>query len=349
VDEPGLLGASNWHQFQIQEYRRPEFEVITRPESTQPFLSTRPATLAATGEYYAGGPLANAPVDWSVSTTPTTYSPPGWDEFTFGIWIPWWYSGNEFYGDSYYASDYASESGPCCGPLTDTTVETYQGTTDGSGTHYLSINFEGTDGALPDLPVAISAQATITDVNRQAWSSATDLLVHAADRYVGLRATRAFVRQGDPLKIETIVTGIDGDVLSGVSVDVVAGRVESKFVDGEWTEIVLDPQTCTVTSDADAVVCTFDTALGGQYKVTSVVTDERGGRNLRSWRNGRAVGAGSVRNGRRIGHRQPQRHPRHDPLPGGRRQRCGDGSDHRGRCAAVVAEPGSRRGNCPHQ
>ena len=279
VDEPGLLGASNWHQFQIQEYRRPEFEVTTRPESTQPFLSTRPATLAATGEYYAGGPLANAPVDWSVSTTPTTYSPPGWDEFTFGIWIPWWYTGNEFYGDSYYASDYARESGPCCGPLTDTTVETYQGTTDGSGTHYLSINFEGTDGALPDLPVAISAQATITDVNRQAWSSATDLLVHAADRYVGLRATRAFVRQGDPLEIETIVTGIDGDVLSGVSVDVVAGRIESKYVDGEWTEIVLDPQTCTVTSDADAVVCSFDAALGGQYKVTAVVTDERGGRN----------------------------------------------------------------------
>ena len=275
VDEPGLTNAGNWHQFQIQEFRRPEFEVTTRPESTQPFLSTRPATLAATGEYYAGGPLANAPADWSVSTTPTTYSPPGWDEFTFGIWIPWWFAGNEFYGDSFSAS----RSGPCCGPSTETTVKTYQGTTDGSGTHYLNVDFEGTDGTLPDLPVAISAQATIADVNRQAWSSTTDLLVHAADRYVGLRATRAFVRQGDQLEIEAIVTGIDGDVLSGVSVDVVAGRVESKYVDGEWIETMLDPQTCSVTSGAEATTCQFDTAVGGQYKVRAIVTDERGGRN----------------------------------------------------------------------
>jgi len=273
--ESGLNDASNWHQFQIQEYRRPEFEVTTRPESTQPFLSTRPATLAANGVYYAGGPLAGADTDWSVSTTPTTYSPPGWDEFTFGIWIPWWYAGNDFYGDSYYRGDI----GPCCGPSTDTTVKEYHGTTDASGTHYLNIDFEGTDGSLPDLPVAISAQATITDVNRQAWASATDLLVHSADRYVGLRATRAFVRQGDPLEIEAIVTGIDGEVLSGVSVDVVAGRVESKYVDGVWTETVLDPQTCAVTSVASATTCKFETAVGGQYRVTAVVTDEHGGRN----------------------------------------------------------------------
>ncbi len=273
--EPNLPDASNWHQFQIQEYRRPEFEVTTRPESTQPFLSTGPATLAASGKYYAGGPLANAPADWSVSTTPTTYSPPGWGDFTFGIWIPWWYAGSDFAGDSYYGGDV----GPCCGPSTDTTVKEYHGTTDGSGTHYLNINFEGTDGALPDLPVAISAQATITDVNRQAWSSTTDLLVHAADRYVGLRSTRAFVRQGDPLEIEAIVTGIDGDVLSGVSVDVIAGRVESKYVKGEWTDTVVDPQTCAVTSSAEATTCQFETTVGGQYKVVAVVADEHGGHN----------------------------------------------------------------------
>ncbi len=273
--EAALTDASNWHQFQIQEYRRPEFEVTTRPESAQPSLSTQPATLAANGTYYAGGPLANAPTDWSVSTTPTTYSPPGWDQFTFGIWIPWWYVGNGNHGNSYYGGDI----GPCCGPSSTTTVKEYHGTTDGSGTHYLNVDFEGADGTLPDLPVAVSAQATITDVNRQAWSSTTALLVHAADRYVGLRSARAFVRQGDPLEIEAIVTGIDGDVLSGVSVDVVAGRVESKYVDGEWTETVLEPQTCNVTSAAEAVTCQFDTAVGGQYKVTAVVSDEHGGRN----------------------------------------------------------------------
>ena len=34
------------------------------------------------------------------------------------------------------------------------------------------------------------------DVNRQAWTATTSLLVHAADRYVGLRSERPFVQQG---------------------------------------------------------------------------------------------------------------------------------------------------------
>ena len=280
--EPALEGGAHWHQFQIQEYRRPEFEVSTRPESTQPFVSTRPATLAATGSYYAGGPLVNAPVGWSVSTTPTTYAPPGWSEFTFGIWTPWWFGE---YGRDYYAAD----SYPCCGYPDETTVQEYQGVTDGDGTHYLQLGFEGADGLLPDLPVAITAQATITDVNRQAWSSTSNLLVHAADRYVGLRSARTFVRQGDPLDIEAVVAGIDGEAVGGVSLDVVAGRVESSFVDGEWTETVIDPQTCSVVSAADPVQCTFDTAIGGQYQVSAVVTDEHGGRNrteLTTWVSG---------------------------------------------------------------
>ena len=290
--ESGLEGTSTWHQFQIEEYRRPEFEVTTRPESDEPFLSTQPATIAATGEYYAGGPLANAPANWSVSTTPTTYAPPGWAEFTFGIWIPWWFGEFGGYDDGYYGEGgYYGDVAPCCGPIDDTTVNEYSGITDGTGTHYLQLGFEATDGTLPDLPVAVTAQATITDVNRQAWSSSSSMLVHAADRYVGLRSSRTFVRQGDPLEMQAVVTGIDGEAISGVSLEVVAGRVESSFVGGEWTDTVIDPQTCTVVSAAEPVSCSFDSTVGGQYKVTAVVADEHGGRNrteLTTWVSGAA-------------------------------------------------------------
>ncbi len=287
LESAGLLGGGYYHQFQIEQYRRPEFEVTTRPESEGPYVSTEPVTVAATGAYYAGGPLPNAPVDWVVSTTPTTYSPPGWDGFTFGVWIPWWYENTRGgYGGYSFEGDYG---GPCCGPAGETDVQTYSGTTDADGTHYLQIDFEDTDGVLPDLPVAVSAQATVTDVNRQAWASNTDLLVHAANRYVGLRSSRTFVRQGDPLSIDAVVTGIDGEVVAGVEFEVIAGRVESQYVDGEWAEVVLDPQTCTVTSAGDAVSCEFDTTVGGQYKVTAVVAGTAGGRNrseLTTWVSG---------------------------------------------------------------
>ena len=145
------------------------------------------------------------------------------------------------------------------------------------------------NGVLPDLPVTVQAQATITDVNRQAWSSTTGLLVHAADRYVGLRSSRTFVRQGDPLTIEAVVAGIDGDVVTGVEFDVVAGRVQSTWTNGEYVEEVVDPQTCTVTAAAEPVQCEFDTTVGGQYRVTAMVAGSDGGRNrteLTTWVSG---------------------------------------------------------------
>ena len=268
------------HSFQIQQYRRPEFEVVTKPETQPPFLSTRPATVSATASYYAGGPLADAPVDWVVSTTPSTYSPAGWDEFTFGIWQPWWY-GDDFGGGRGFSSvDYAADfSGPCCGPAVETDVQQYSGTTDGVGSHYLQIDFEGKDGTLPDLPVTVNANATVSDVNRQAWSSSSNLLVHAASRYVGLRSSRTFVRSGDPLDIESIVTTVDGAAEAGVALTVTAGLMQSKFVDGEWVETLVDPQTCTVTSAVQASPCQFETPTGGQYRITSIVADEQGGHN----------------------------------------------------------------------
>lgn len=275
----GVDNASMWHSVDIQEYRRPEFEVTARPESQGPYLSTSPATVAADANYYAGGPLADAPVDWYVTTTEGTYSPPGWDGFTFGVWQPWWYM-DDFGGDAAY------DAYPCCGPVGDTTSVEYHGTTDADGSHYLQIDFEDADGALPDLPVVVTAEATVTDVNRQAWADRTNLLVHAADRYVGLRTARAFVRQGDSLDVDVVVTGIDGRAVPGVTLTVTAGRVEWVYTGGEWAEQVLDEVDCPVTSAEEAVPCSFPTEIGGQYRVTAVVADAHGGHNrteLTTW------------------------------------------------------------------
>jgi uncharacterized protein YfaS (alpha-2-macroglobulin family) len=274
--EPAVSYATTWHPVLIEQYRRPEFEVTTTPETQPPFVATRPVTVGATGAYYAGGALPNAQVDWQVGTSATTYSPAGWDDYTFGIFQPWWYGDFGPY-PSYASVDVYDSS--CCGPFSDTTYEEYHGTTDASGTHHLQIDFEGADGVLPDLPVSVSASATITDVDRQAWASTSTLLVHAADRYVGLQSDRPFVKQGDPMDVNVVVTDVDGIVQPGSSFDVVAGLVEQRYVDGVWTEVVTGEQTCSITSTTEAVPCTFDTPVGGQYRVRAVVTDASGGRN----------------------------------------------------------------------
>ncbi len=98
--ETGVPYTEFQHGLQIQEFRRPEFEVTARAESPGPYLDTKPATVAVDANYFAGGPLPAAPVEWQVTTAPATYSPPGWDGFTFGIWQPWWY-GDYGYGGGY--------------------------------------------------------------------------------------------------------------------------------------------------------------------------------------------------------------------------------------------------------
>ncbi|PID86931.1 MAG: hypothetical protein CSB13_01920 [Chloroflexi bacterium] len=260
-------GDEYGHDFQIQEFRRPEFEVSARQESEGPYVVNDSATVAVTASYFAGGPLQNADTTWTVTSTPGHYSPPGWSEFIFGEWTPWWLTIG--FHDDYYAEPYLGVYSD--DPFdSEQVVETFSGVTDAAGEHYLQINFEALEG---NKPFSVNAEATVMDVNRQAWSSTTNLLVHPSDLYVGLRSERTFVEQGDPLEIEAIVTDIDGSAVSDVSVAITASRLEWNLRDGQWVEEEVDPQACTVTSTTEPVTCTFDTTKGGEMKITAVVTD----------------------------------------------------------------------------
>ncbi len=131
----------------MQEFRRPEFEVkATAGEG--PFFAGGSAPLEVKASYYAGGPLPDAETTWRVTSQPGRYSPPGWDDFTFGRWIPWWRE----WGDN---EDGWKEP------------EVYTGRTDAAGIHRVQLDF----GAInPPEATAVTAEATVMDVNRQAWT-----------------------------------------------------------------------------------------------------------------------------------------------------------------------------------
>jgi uncharacterized protein YfaS (alpha-2-macroglobulin family) len=258
----GLDGIQFYHQFQIQEFRRPEFEVTARNETSGPYFSGDHATLAVEAKYYAGGGLPNADVTWQVITSPGNYSPPNWPDFTFGNWKPWWF---------YYDYGYQGNNG-------DSQIQTFGGKTDATGTHYLSVDFNQLGGKDPQ-PQSVSAQATVMDVNLQAWSSTTSLLVHPADIYIGLRSDSYFVEKGTPLKIDFIVTDLDGNPIANRMVEITAGRLEWKYGKGNWVEQVVDTQTCSLLSTPEPGACSFETPLGGSYQITAIVTDDLGRKN----------------------------------------------------------------------
>ena len=256
------------HSFQIQEFRRPEFEVQSRLESATPALVDESAEVAVAAKYFSGGPLPDAEVYWTVSARRATYSPPNWGDFTFGVWQPWWHY--YYYEETAWSSDAGSGID---GRRSASETMTFLGKTDGSGTHYLNIDLEG-DG--DHLPTTVSAQAAVSDVNRQQWTSSTSFLVHSANLYIGIRSDQTFVRAGDGLDIEAVVTDIDGNPVADRPFEITAARVEHQFVDGKWVEADLDTESCEINSRMTPVDCEFEADTGGRYRISARVTDDAG-------------------------------------------------------------------------
>ncbi len=242
------------HQFQIQEFRRPEFEVTAKVDSEAPHFVGGSADLSVEAKYYAGGGLANAETNWTVTATPTSYTPPNRDDFTFGTWVPWW----RYYG---YGGGYSPSS-----------TQYFQGVTDAEGKHHLKIDFESVK---PARPYNISASASVQDVNRQAWAGQTTLLVHPADLYVGIKTPRTFVQKGENIHIDSIVTDIDGELKAGREIEIKAVLKDWAFEKGNWNEVTVDEQVCTVRSAEEPVRCSFVAKAGGRYTITATVMDDR--------------------------------------------------------------------------
>ncbi len=238
------------HYFQVQEFRRPEFEVIAKNETEGPLFVGDHADVSVMAKYFAGGGLTNTEVKWSVSSTPTTFTPPNRGDYAFGTWTPWWTD--------------ESTSG-------DTNSQDLTGRTDTNGKHRLRIDF---DSVKPPRPSSLSAEASVQDVNRQTWTSSATLLVHPANLYVGLKSDKMFVQQGEPLVVQSIVTDLDGKAIANREVKMHAVLLDWKQVGGEWKEVESNPQDCVVQSTSDAVRCTFTSKVGGRYRVVATIHDD---------------------------------------------------------------------------
>ncbi len=266
--QPKHVGRSDFeqrwaqHTVQVQEFRRPEFEVSMRVDEG-PHLVGGDATATVSGRYFTGGALPDAEVTWGVTSSAASYAPPGWDEFTFGTWVPWWRSWN-----------HSSNNQP---PLN------WSATTDAEGEHALAMRFVE---VTPPRASTVSLDATITDVNRQAWKASSSFIVHPADVYVGVRTERSYLSAGEPIAGSFVVTDIDGAIVAGRPVTVVATLTSYQQKSGEWKQVEIAKRELSATSSADGAVefellagNADETALGGRWAVVASVTDVSGRAN----------------------------------------------------------------------
>lgn len=243
-------GRKHVHSFQVQEFRRPEFEIKSQVSQAPHFVGSS-ATVTMTAAYYAGGGLADTEVNWDVLATQTNYTPPNRDDYTFGKFFPWWL-------------DDRDEGG--------TKEQSFEGRTDVYGKHTLRLDF---DSVSPAHASVVSVSARVQDVNRQTSATETTLLVHPAEVYVGLKSARSFVQQGEPFDIATIVTDLDGKARIGREVILRLVRLDYVYEKGEWKQQERDLQKQTIKSGVNAVGARFQTTVGGMYRLTAQVRDER--------------------------------------------------------------------------
>jgi uncharacterized protein YfaS (alpha-2-macroglobulin family) len=243
-------GGEYTHQFQVQEFRRPEFEVTAQASEAPHFVGSS-ATTTMTANYYTGGALADTEVHWTVTSKPTNYTPPNRDDYTFGKFYAWW-------------RDESDDS--------KSNEQTFTGKTDATGHHTLKIDF---DSVNPPRPSSVTAEARVQDVNRQTLAATTMMLVHPADVYVGLKSARTFVQKGEAFDIAVIVTDLDGKAIANRDIKFRLVRLDYVYEKGEWKQKETDAQEQTIKSGADAVHVRFATKEGGEYRLTAQVRDER--------------------------------------------------------------------------
>ncbi len=251
-----VQSTSYVHQFQVQEFRRPEFEV-TAKSSEGPHFVGQHAVATVAAAYYSGGGLPDAPVVWHVTRSTASFTPPNRSEYHFGP------------EPSFYWSWHAKPR--------EVKTEMWTSHTNPQGLHRLRVDFDAIE---PSYPMSLEMGAQVDDLNRQQWAGHTTMLVHPADETVGLRLAKSFIRAGENVELDLVVSDIEGKLVAGRAIAVQASRIEYEQQGSEYVEKELDTQTCDVTSVAatpnDKVRCTIKTTQGGSWRISAIVKDDHG-------------------------------------------------------------------------
>jgi len=235
---------SSWIGFRIDEFRRPEYTVAATASDGVHFVGGT-VEVSARATYFAGGALPGAPVAWDVSASSASFVPPGWEEWSFG-----------------------DRSG-------GSRTQALAAATDAQGRSAVRIALQRAD---PPTPYVVQASATVTDVNRQTWTSQANVLVHPASVYVGLRARQPWVERGDSIHLELAAVDLDGRPVAGRTLQVGVVARAWREEGGEWSEVVVDSSAaaCVRVSAPQPVRCAFHAGHAGWYELTAATADDRG-------------------------------------------------------------------------
>ncbi|HYF63374.1 MAG TPA: MG2 domain-containing protein, partial [Herpetosiphonaceae bacterium] len=273
-----ILGGDAYfsHTFQVAAYRAPEFEVTVTPPASE-LVRGEPIKATVEAAYFFGGPVASVPIQWNVLAEDYQFSPDWAGRYQFSAsddpwrcWECWWMP-----------------------PATPDPILSGSGVTDAQGRLSIELPAGLTDssGAPITRSVRLTVEATATGKDNQIISGRESLVVHGADRYVGLAPQTYVSKAGQEQKIDLVVADTQEKRVAGQSVQVEIFQVtwDNTYVKNDqgggswqWEEkrVAVSRQSATSDSNGEAVIA-WTPGEGGSYQVVATAGDSRG-RPLRS-------------------------------------------------------------------
>ena len=247
--------ARTVRRFRVEEFRVPTFAVkLGSPEKHWTTGARVHAQVKAA--YYHGGQLAGRDVRYTIDRSWAPLSPKGLAGYRF-----------------------APPGGRPKG--LEGTVGRGQAQLDTQG----SLDVElGLDVPAAAGPMRYVVDATVSDVDRQAYGGRLTRTVHPTSIYLGLRPPgRAVLRAGRTLEVPVVALDPNGRPQAGVKIRTLLERIDhhtAKRLEGRRArhlnrEIATVADTCRKRSRRKPVTCRFVVPKPGRYRVTAYATDAK--------------------------------------------------------------------------
>jgi len=257
--EGGSITVSG--SFRVEEYRAPQF-LVDMKTARESVIAGEPLAAQAVARRLFGAPMAGAAATWSAERSTTDFEPAGRGEYTFGAHTWGWDDGAPAEQGGVFASG--------------------EGKTDAAGVLAVKAGIAEAPGSRP---WRYTIETEVSDVDRQRIAGRTEIVVHPAAAYVGLKTAEGFLAPGRPTSIGLIAAAPDGALVPGLPLTLTIKErswksIRKKERSGEWftvsEPVETEVSTCAVESAAAERTCAFTPPHAGLYMVEATLTDRVG-------------------------------------------------------------------------
>lgn len=251
--------------FTVAEYHKPEFQVQASASPTD-VLAGDAYTIDISADYYSGGGVADALVEWTLSSSPFTFAPTGE------------YSGYSFvdYGPD---TDFYAETSSAASDI----IASGEGRTDADGELALSLT---ADLSAYKSSRQFTLEATVTDITQNAVSGRASITAHRGEIYPGVRPTSYVGMVNQEQSFDLVALDWDGDPVPDqeLEVEILEQRwysVQEQDATGrvQWKSTLEEIPVASVQVVADGrgkASVSFTPLKGGAYKALVIATDTAG-------------------------------------------------------------------------